>query len=367
MFNLIEGFLDRGFEVDLVLDFLVYSPFEKLIPAGTNLVKLQANKFVYRLPKLIRYLRDRRPDALLSATHLANEIACLARRFSAVSTRICISEHTNLASDITDSKSRVRRCLLPWTTRHIYPWADSIVAVSNGVADGMCKVSGLDRRNVRTIYNPIKFAALRASANQLIGEPWFDAAEPPVIIAIGRLEAQKNFTNLINAFAMLRQARDARLLILGEGSERKYLTTLVENLGLQSDVSLPGFVSNPAAYMAKAKLFAMSSSWEGMPLSLIEALALGLPVVSTDCPSGPAEILDGGSYGELVPMNDSSALATAMERGLSTPRQSIASEWLKQFDSDSITDSYLEILLGSKPSMYGHANCLARENEFGSR
>jgi glycosyltransferase involved in cell wall biosynthesis len=168
-----------------------------------------------------------------------------------------------------------------------------------------------------------------------------------VIIAIGRLEAQKNFTNLLRAFALLLQTEDARLIILGEGSERSLLTALVGELNLESAVSLPGFVGNPAAYMARAKLFVMSSSWEGMPVSLIEALALGLPVVSTDCPSGPAEILDGGKYGELVPMNDCNALAAAMSRGLSAARPFVEKDWLDQFDSEAITDQYLEALMSN--------------------
>lgn len=351
MLNLIQGFLDRGIAVDLVLDFLNYSPFEKLIPQRTVVIELGAHKFVHRLPRLVRYLRDRQPDALLSATHFANEVACLARRLTGARTRIAVSEHTNLASDIRDSKSPLRRLLLPWTTRRIYPLADAIVAVSNGVADGMCRVSGLDRSGVRTIYNPIDFAGLRASAQEPVDEPWFLPGEPPVILAIGRLEVQKNFPNLIHAFAKLRQTRDARLIILGEGSEREHLAALIAKLGLESAVSLAGFVTNPTAYMSRAKLFAMSSSWEGMPVSLIEALALGLPVVSTDCPSGPAEILDGGKYGELVPMNDSSALAGAMERGLSGGRQPAGTEWLKQFDSNTITESYLALLLGWKHSV----------------
>ena len=345
MFNLIRGFLDREFEVDLVLDFLIYSPFEKLIPAGTNLIRLEAHNSVQRLPRLVGYLRAKRPAAMLSATHFANEIACLARTLARVNTRICISEHTNLASDIVDSRSRIRQQLLPLTTRYIYPMADAIIAVSNGVADGMCKVSGLARDRVTTIYNPIDFAQLRDSANQSVTETWLLTAHPPVIIAIGRLEAQKNFTNLIRAFALLLQTQDARLIILGEGSERKLLTLLLAELGLESVVSLPGFVSNPAAYMARARLFAMSSAWEGMPVSLIEALALGLPVVSTDCPSGPAEILDGGRYGELVPMNDSKALAAAMGRGLLVGRQAVEKHWIDQFDSGVITERYLKMLV----------------------
>jgi glycosyltransferase involved in cell wall biosynthesis len=218
------------------------------------------------------------------------------------------------------------------------------VAVSDGVADDMCRVSGLARNRVQTIYNPIDFKNLSDMAKEPLNEPWFAKGEPPVILAIGRLEVQKNFPNLLYAFAAVRQSRPARLLILGEGSERDRLTSLVTQLGMEQDVALPGFVGNPAAYIANSAVFAMSSSWEGMPLSLIEALALGIPVVSTDCPSGPAEALDHGTYGELVPMNDSAALAEAILRLLAGARKPVPNSWLARFDSSTITDRYLELM-----------------------
>jgi len=218
------------------------------------------------------------------------------------------------------------------------------VAVSDGVAEDMCRVSGLARKRVKTIYNPIDFKSLAAMAKEPLDDPWFAPGEPPVILAIGRMETQKNFTNLLRAFAELRRKLPARLLILGEGSERERLTALVAELGLGGDILMPGFVANPAAYMAKSAVFAMSSSWEGMPVALIEALTLGVPVVSTDCPSGPAEILADGAYGDLVPMNDSAALAEAIERVLSGSKKAAPAEWLAQFDSNTITERYLELM-----------------------
>jgi glycosyltransferase involved in cell wall biosynthesis len=344
MFTLIQGWLDRGIAVDLVLDFLVYSPFEKLLPVGARLINLNVRSSAQRLPSLIRFLRANKPDTLLSATHFANETACLATKVFRVNTRLIVSEHTNLSADIRDSGGWARRSLLPWTTKWLYPLADEIVAVSNGVAEDMCRVSGLARSRVRTIYNPIDFKKLSDMAREPLSEPWFAAGEVPVILAMGRLEVQKNFPNLLHAFAEILRNRRARLLILGEGSERERLTSLVAELGLGRDVSLPGFVANPAAYMAKSAIFAMSSSWEGMPVALIEALALGIPVVSTDCPSGPAEVLDHGTYGELVPMNDSSALAEAILRVLAGARKPAADAWLTQFDSSAITDRYLDLM-----------------------
>jgi glycosyltransferase involved in cell wall biosynthesis len=344
MFNLIQAFLDRGVSVDLVLDFLVFSPYENLLPKGAQLVNFGLTKFPLRVTKLVRYLRSARPEAILSATHFANEAACLAVKLSGMNTRLLLSEHTNLSSDIRDSRGRVRRTLLPLTTKYLYPMADEVIAVSNGVADDMCRVSGLARHRVTTVYNPIDFKALAALAMEPLDEPWFTEGQPPVILAIGRLEVQKNFPNLLRALAEVRRSHPARVLILGEGSQRPQLIALAAELGLKTEVSIPGFVANPAAYMARSALFALSSSWEGMPMALIEALTLGIPVVSTDCPSGPAEILDGGKYGALVPMDDSLAFAEAVIRVLEGEKRPKATGWLAQFDSDLIAERYLELM-----------------------
>jgi len=344
MFNLIQGFLDRGIRVDLVLDFLDYSPFESLLPEGTRVVRLGASSTLQRLPKLVGYLRREKPDAVLSATHFANETACVAKVLAGSKTRLVLTEHTNLSADIVDSMGKIRPRLLPITTRWLYPLADEVIAVSDGVAEDMCRVSGLARERVTTVYNPIDFKNLAAMAKEPLDQPWFGEGEPPVILAIGRLEVQKNFPNLLRAFALVKAKRAAKLIILGEGSLRNSLTALVKEMGLEGDVSLPGFVGNPAGYMAKAAVFAMSSSWEGMPVALIEALALGTPVVSTNCPSGPAEILDGGKYGELVPMDDSEALAGAILRVFAGEKRVVAGEWLARFDSNTITERYLELM-----------------------
>jgi glycosyltransferase involved in cell wall biosynthesis len=344
MFNLIAGFLSRGIRVDLVLDFLEYSPFEKLLPEGARLLPLGVKKTTERLPKFVAYLRSEKPDAVLSATHFANEIACVAKKIARVKTRLVLTEHTNLSSDIRDSAGRVRPRILAATTRWVYPMADAIVAVSDGVAEDMCRVSGLARGKVTTVYNPIDFAGLAKMALEDVHEPWFAAGEPPVVLGIGRLEVQKNFPNMLRALKIVRERLPARLILLGEGSERARLAGMVAEMGLEGAVKMPGFVGNPAAYMARAAVFAMSSSWEGMPVALIEALALGTPVVSTDCPSGPTEVLDGGKYGELVPMDDSAALAEGISRLLRGERRTVDEAWLARFDARTIVDQYLGLM-----------------------
>ena len=346
MFDLIQAFLDRGIEVDLVLDELIYSPYEHLLPVGCRLVKLDAHKVTQRVPRLTAWLRKRRPEVMMSAGHLANEVACLAAKLAGGPTRLIVTEHTTMSAELAGGKRLSTRRLHPWTTRLLYPLADAIVAVSQGVAVDLCRVSGLPRSKVQTIYNPIHFAELRARAAEPLEHAWFAPGEPPVILAIGRLELQKNFAALLQAFALIRATRAARLIILGEGSQGERLAALAEELGIADDVSLPGFVANPAAYMARSAVFAMSSAWEGMPVALIEALALGLPVVSTDCPSGPAEVLDRGRYGELVAMNDAEALAAAVERVFAGEKRLATPEWLDQFDSEAITESYLDLMTG---------------------
>jgi glycosyltransferase involved in cell wall biosynthesis len=174
-----------------------------------------------------------------------------------------------------------------------------------------------------------------------------------VIVATGRLAPQKNFPLLLQAFALLRRQRPARLLILGEGRLRPQLEALIAELGLGEDVALPGFVTNPYAAFARASLFVLSSDYEGLGNVLIEAMACGCPVVSTNCPSGPAEILEGGRLGELVPVKDAAALSAAMLRALDTPRAS--ADALRRrgayFSQERSAERYLELLFGQQRAL----------------
>ena len=189
-------------------------------------------------------------------------------------------------------------------------------------------------------------AALEAAAREPVAHAWLRPGEPPVVLGVGKLSPQKGFDVLLRAFARVRAERPARLVILGEGPQRRALERLARELGIADDVSLPGFVANPFAWMARCAVFALSSRWEGLPSVLIEALACGCAVVSTDCPSGPAEILDGGAFGPLCPVGDAAALAGAILRVLEAPT---APARLRAraatFSVDAAADRYLEVLL----------------------
>jgi glycosyltransferase involved in cell wall biosynthesis len=232
----------------------------------------------------------------------------------------------------------------------VYPWADAVIAVSDGVAEQVASLTGMPRERITTIYNPVVTPELLWRSREPVDHPWLAPGQPPVVLGVGKLKIQKGFRTLIRAFARVRAARPARLVILGEGARRRTLEALVDELGLREDVALPGYVENPWAWMSRASVFALSSRWEGLPGALIEAMACGCPVVSTDCPSGPAEILEGGVYGPLVPVGDAGALARAILELLDAPPDPARLRArAAAFCVDPALERYLEVLLGAAP------------------
>ncbi len=187
------------------------------------------------------------------------------------------------------------------------------------MADDLDALFHLPEGKIQVLHNPVVDPGLPERAAAAVDHPWFQAGQPPVFLGIGRLHPQKDFESLIRAFASVRAARPARLMILGEGEERARLEALVASLGLTDDVLLPGFLDNPYRFLSRAGAFVLSSRWEGLPTVLIEALACGAPVVSVDCPSGPDEILQGGRIGRLVPPGSTDAIAAAMLASLDNP------------------------------------------------
>lgn len=376
--HLARAFLDQGYRVDL-LPCRVRGYYVQSMPDGARLIRLHAeNSFLARLrvarlstctlkallrpsilalqpsftqrylKELALYLINHRPTALLSANTPTNLLAIWARQHSGVPTRLIISEHTHLSLHST----RTRK----WRWHYIaslvsctYTYADGMVAVSNGVANDLAITANLRRDTIKTIYNPVVTPELKVQARNTPPHPWLTDDGPLVIVAAGRLKPQKNFSLLLRAFARVRQQRSARLIIFGEGEQRKALEDLSKRLSIVENVSLPGFTTNPYAAFSHAALFVLSSDWEGLSNVLIEAMACGCPVVSTDCPSGPSEILEQGYYGELVPVNDAKALAEAIIRTLDKPipRRTLY-ERASHFQVKPIAEDYLSFLLNSR-------------------
>ncbi|MFO1430627.1 MAG: glycosyltransferase [Candidatus Competibacteraceae bacterium] len=394
MVSIIAGALaERGHRVELVL-CAGEGLLRRQIPAGVKITELQAvpnllarayalaadpgalgvmsrplllplkpPRTLSYLPALARYLRHEQPDVLFAATPYLNIVAVLARRLAGVTTRLVISERNNLSAKVV---SRPGYHPIDWRRRYLSPLmqqaylqADAIVAVSDGVADDLAERIAIPRLAITRIYNPTLLPDLPEKAKEPVDHPWFAPGNPPVVLAVGRIGRQKDFGTLLRAFARVRATRPARLVILGAttGLGRKTehvnmnkLLALAARLGISDDVALLGFVPNPFAYMARAAVLVLSSLHEGFPNVLVEALGCGCPVVSTNCPSGPAEILDNGRFGPLVPVGNDIAMAEAMGAVLDRP---LAKEQLRAraavFSFDQAIDSYEAILLGKRP------------------
>lgn len=342
MLNLGQGLVAGGFKVELILG-QAWGPHLGKVPAEIQVVNLDASGVRRTTVALAKYLKQNQPDALLSALHYANEMAVWAKLLAGVSTKVVVSEH-NTFSQAIQKTTPMRKSLLPWFVRCFYPWADEIVAVSQGVAQDLSESTGLPRDRVQSIYNPVITPELVQKAKQPVDHPWFQEGEIPVILGVGKLEAQKDFSTLIRAFAKVRAVRPARLGILGWGPDRSRLETLIQELGLGNDAALLGYTDNPYSYMARSGVFVLSSQWEGLPTVLIEAMAVGTPVVSTNCKSGASEILDEGRYGSLVPVGDSATMAEAILETLAGTAPTVENSWLQQFSLEKTTEEYMKVL-----------------------
>lgn len=317
MTNLIRAFAAAGRQVDL-LRIRNHGPYLDSVPENVRLVDLGVGHINTALLPLIRYLRRTRPYALLTDKDRLNRIALWARWAARVPTRVSIRMGTTISIDLP-TRPALDRWLQTLSIRHLYRRADSVLVPSQGAADDLAQFAGLPRSRIHVVPSPVVTRQLQLFAARRPDHPWFHDQGPPVILGVGELSGRKDFATLVHAFAKVRTQYPCRLMILGEGRRRGQLEELARKLNIGEHVALPGFISPPYPYMAHAALFVLPSRWEGMPVVLIEALALGTPVVATDCPSGPRELLDGGRYGDLVPVGNADALAAAILRTLQQP------------------------------------------------
>jgi glycosyltransferase involved in cell wall biosynthesis len=278
-----------------------------------QLVSLSARSTVRAIAPLVRYLRGRRPKALIAAQPHLNLAATMAARLAGSGTALILTEHAPPSLEITFYGGWRYRALR-WLVPLVYPMADRVVGVSRGICRELEEL--LPGRSIDLIYNPVLPANLSALASEPSPHPWLEDGGPPVIMGVGRLAAEKDFGILVRAVAAVRKTRQVRLMLLGEGAERESILAEAASLGLAEAIALPGRVDNVFAFLSRASVFVLSSRFEGFGNVLVEALACGAPVVATDCPVGPREILDGGQFGCLVPPGDISAMATAIESAL---------------------------------------------------
>lgn len=346
--NLIKGMIHCNVKLDLVLTS-AEGEFLNDVPAAIRVINLKSpigygikTASQVTIP-LMNYIRKEKPDIIVSHLYIYNVFAAIAKLLAISPANLVLVEHAVIYRSKTEAKG-IQGWLLPLLIRYFYPLANAVVAVSHSLARQFEADLNLKPGIIKTIYNPALDESLFTKAQEPVDHPWFKDGESPVILGVGRLVVQKDFASLINAFSIVRQSQRARLIILGDGSEKRKLEAQVRELGLENDVALPGFTANPYAYMARAKVFVLSSAWEGLPTVLIEAMALGTPVVSTNCKSGPEEILDSGKYGELVSVGNSEAIAQAILSVLSGESKQAEPYWLHQFTWETSLQKYIELL-----------------------
>jgi len=345
--NIAGGIAARGIPVDFIVSGRD-GPYLAGLDDRVNCLELAAQEDDELTDALYRYVQAQRPRVVMTGKGRDDLIALRVReRLGGAGTRFVLRVGTAVSG-----RAAVKMAL-PWQRRRyrrrlhaMYASCDGVLANSRAVADEIAEAAGIPRERVSIVPNPTVTPELIRRAAEPPEHPWLQVEDgPPVILGIGGLRTQKDFSTLVRAFARLRRDRPARLLILGEGRQRRRLERLARRLGVAADVALPGFSANPYAALAHAALFVLSSRWEGLPNVLIEALAVGTPAVATDAPGGAAEILDGGRYGPLVPPGEPAALAEAMVRSLDRPPSAaVLREAARRYTLEVATDAYISAL-----------------------
>lgn len=320
LLNVSEVLADQNHDVEFVL-VNAEGGFLDDVPSGVSITELGASRVLTATPGLIKHLRESDPDVLLSTTQPANVISLWATLTPGVTTRhiVRVARPESVAAVVENNtrKDRLTATLARW----FYPFADDVVAISNGVADDVLENTRVDEKDLHIIYNPVVDDEMAEKADEPVDHPHF-ARDGDVILGVGRLVDQKGFPTLIRAFERLRKNRDMKLVIVGDGPLRTQLEELIAELGLENHVDLPGFSDNPYKYMKQADVFVNSAKHEGFGNVIVEAMACGTPVVATDCPGAPNEILDGGEFGELVPVGDEAKMAEGITRALDSKTNS---------------------------------------------
>lgn len=344
MVTLANSIAMLGVSVDLVVGYS-HGPYLKEVNDAVKIVELKQERAVNCFWPLVRYLKIYKPDILFSTMNYVNIVAILANVLAGRNTKVVVREAATFSKNIGTASFLVRM-ILPKLVRVLYPIAHGIVAVSNGVKQDLITSLKLKSNDIRVIYNPIDFVKLTQLAELELQHRWYQQAEKkkhPIILAVGRFSPEKDYTTLLKAFALVVKQRVARLIILGDGPELSRTLELAKQLGIEHLVDFPGFIDNPFSYMKQSDVFVLSSNQEGMPNSLLQATILGCRIVSTDCKSGPNEILENGKYGRLVPVGDYNVMCEAIIQQLDDTDITNLYRKLDQYNSQSIALEFLSV------------------------
>jgi glycosyltransferase involved in cell wall biosynthesis len=336
---------------DLAVEIIVLQnsgPWRDKVEPSVAVIDLGVSRAAFSIPSLTGYLKRRRPDVLLSNVSHLNIVAVAAHRLAGEKSQLMLLEHNDLRQRL-ERVSPFERLYLPFLMRITYPHADHVLAVSRGVAESVAETLAIDPDTIHIFPNGIDIQHIYEQARDDVEHPWLRERDVPVVLAVGRLVLQKGYSDLLHAFALLTERIQARLIILGEGPLRKELEAITFKLKINDIVDLPGFQPNPFAFIGRANLFVLSSLYEGFGIVLLEAMACGTPVVSTDCQSGPREVLADGEAGLLVPVGDPHALAASMWRvltdsSLAKRLKQAGKEQAEIFSIDNIADRFLGLV-----------------------
>ncbi len=340
MVTLANALAERRFAVDFVL-WTEGGPFRSLLSANVNVVALGTYNPLKLVFGFARFLKTYKPEVVISALFVGNIIAALAKAACRSRTHLILTEHVPIGTYLQNELRLLRRLCVPPLMRSTYLAAQDIVAVSRGAAQALAPVLGkTTSKRITVIYNPIDLTRIGAMAAV---DDKIASWNVPTIINVGRLIEQKDQQTLIRAFAKVHSRRPCQLVILGEGEKRATLAALAQKLGVGSDVLMPGFIANPYSWMRKSAVFVLSSKFEGLPTALIEAMQCGIPVISADCPSGPAEILEDGQWGKLFRPGDIDALASAIEDALDGKLVADVRQRAADFSIDTAVSRYVAL------------------------
>lgn len=345
--NIVNGLSSRGYDVELLL-CQFEEEWRSKLASGVRVLKLPAASthapgIVAHLPALVTYLRRENPTALFPHLTHTNVVSLAVTRVLGTDTLVVPTHHLMFEA-ATDDTPRARA--VQWASRYLYPSADRIIAVSEGVADSIVDRTAVKREDISVLYNPIDVEAIRDRAREPVDHEWFGNDEMKVVLFVGRVEEQKDLKTWLRAFKRVHDRDpDTRAVIVGKGQQRADIRAYADDLGIGEVVSIPGYVENPYSYMRGADVFLLSSRFEGLPTVLIEALACGCPVVATNCPCGPREILADGKYGRLTSVGDEAELAEAVTETLadSMPADELR-ERADAFALEPILDDYEQFL-----------------------
>lgn len=338
--SLSSAFIKSGFAVDMIL-IQKRGELLSFLDERVNVIELNSKKIRGSFAPLLSYLRNNNPEILIAVMWPLTVLGTIAFRISGCHGRVVVSDHNTLSLS-TSGYSKFRKIVLSQTIRWVYPLADIRLAVSNGVAADIKQLSGLSKIKFNVIYNPIN--------RHIEGDELENTIRTRFrVINVGALKPQKNQALLIEAFAKILKDIDGELVIVGDGELRGDLEQLITDLNLKDHVTLTGFIENIDSEYRKSDLFVLSSDYEGFGNVIVEAMSAGTPVVSTDCQSGPREILEDGKYGTLVPVGDVDALANAMLAGLYQKHDEQAlKDRAADFSVDKIADQYLDVIFSKK-------------------